>query len=363
MKQALTVSVPGGPTGAVFTGIAGNFLIGTTATTTLAPSNFVFATEAGQILAWRGGSTAALATPADGGPDAIYKGLALATPAGGGPLLYATDFHNGRVDVFDGAWANVTPAGAFVDPRLPKRLRPVRDPDDRLEHLRHLREAGRRRRGRDRQAGPRDRRRVRPAGQPRRAGRAARSARRAVGPRDGARDVRPLRRRPARRQLRRRPDQRVQPEQEGRLAPRRHPAPDRRAEARDRRVVGARVRQRRLERRPEHALLRGRARRRVERALREDHDRRRDPGSDTPPPRPSRGRLGGGRARRAVAVSSGPWRFRRLSGRRSAPRSPPTRSSRSPSSSARTSATRSPATARCPSSSCCPRPRRRSPRS
>jgi uncharacterized protein (TIGR03118 family) len=120
----LVVSVPGGPTGTVFTGIAGNFQIGTTATTTLAPSNFVFATESGQILAWRGGSTAALVTPADGGPDAVYKGLTLATPPGGGPLLYATDFHNGRVDVFDGTWANVTPPGSFVDPNLPKGYAP-----------------------------------------------------------------------------------------------------------------------------------------------------------------------------------------------------------------------------------------------
>ncbi len=123
VKQALTVSVPGGPTGAVFTGIGGNFLIGTTATTTLAPSNFVFATEAGQILAWRGGSTAALATPAQGSPGAVFKGLAIAQPTAG-PMLYATDFANGQVDVFNGAWQNVTPAGAFVDPKLPKGYAP-----------------------------------------------------------------------------------------------------------------------------------------------------------------------------------------------------------------------------------------------
>jgi uncharacterized protein (TIGR03118 family) len=125
VKQALTVSVPGGPTGTVFTGIAGNFEIGTTATTTLAPSNFVFATEAGTILAWRGGSTAALPAPVTGiGSGAVFKGLALATPTGGGPLLYVTDFHNAQVDVFNGAWQNVTPAGSFVDPRIPRGYAP-----------------------------------------------------------------------------------------------------------------------------------------------------------------------------------------------------------------------------------------------
>ena len=115
----LVVNVVGGPTGTVFTGIAGNFLTASTASPTLAPSNFVFASEDGNIRAWRGGSTAALVTPADGGNDAIYKGLAIAQPATGGPLMYATDFHNARVDMFNGAWHNVTPANAFIDSMLP----------------------------------------------------------------------------------------------------------------------------------------------------------------------------------------------------------------------------------------------------
>ena len=109
--------VDGGPTGAVFSGIAGQFQVGTTAApTTLATSNFIFASEDGMIRAWRGGSTAALVT-ASGGAGAIYKGLAISNGAAG-PRLYATDFHNARVDVFNGAWQLVTPPGAFVDPEL-----------------------------------------------------------------------------------------------------------------------------------------------------------------------------------------------------------------------------------------------------
>src|SRR5262245_61649691 len=96
----LVVGVDGGPTGAVFSGITGQFQVGTTATTTLGTSNFIFASEDGMIRAWRGGSTAALVT-AQGGPGAIYKGLAIEQPttATSGPLLYAADFHNARVDV------------------------------------------------------------------------------------------------------------------------------------------------------------------------------------------------------------------------------------------------------------------------
>jgi uncharacterized protein (TIGR03118 family) len=114
---ALAPTVEGGPTGVVFAGITGNFLVGTTASlTTLAPAAFIFASEDGKIRAWRGGSMAALVT-ADLHDGAIYKGLAIAQgPAG--PLLYAADFHNGRVDVFDGGWNEVTPAGSFTDPEL-----------------------------------------------------------------------------------------------------------------------------------------------------------------------------------------------------------------------------------------------------
>ena len=32
--------------------------------------------------------------------------------------MYAADFHNARVDVFNGGWHLVTPPGAFVDPEL-----------------------------------------------------------------------------------------------------------------------------------------------------------------------------------------------------------------------------------------------------
>ena len=61
--------VPGDPTGAVFSGIAGQFQVGTTVSpTTLGTSNFIFDGEDGTISAWRIGSTAALVTvPASNG--------------------------------------------------------------------------------------------------------------------------------------------------------------------------------------------------------------------------------------------------------------------------------------------------------
>jgi uncharacterized protein (TIGR03118 family) len=108
-KVPLTVAVSGGPTGVVFNGSSEFPVAG-------APSLFIFDNEDGQVLAWRGG---AAATPvAAGAPGASYKGLAFANTAAG-PRLYAADFHNGHVDVFDGSWTRLGQPGAFVDPALP----------------------------------------------------------------------------------------------------------------------------------------------------------------------------------------------------------------------------------------------------
>jgi uncharacterized protein (TIGR03118 family) len=107
----LVVHVPEHPTGTVFWA-------------TGARARFVFDTEAGQIRGWlpaQGNQTIVLADRSSVG--AIYKGLALATTAAG-DRFYATDFHNGRVDVFDASFALVTGADAFVDSDLPSGYAP-----------------------------------------------------------------------------------------------------------------------------------------------------------------------------------------------------------------------------------------------
>jgi uncharacterized protein (TIGR03118 family) len=116
--------VPGDPTGAVFSGIPGQFQVGTAADpNTLAASNFIFDSEDGTISAWRIGSTAALVKVDMSSSGAVFKGLAISNGASG-PRLYATDFANGRVDVFDGGWNQVNTPGAFVDPGLPQNYGP-----------------------------------------------------------------------------------------------------------------------------------------------------------------------------------------------------------------------------------------------
>src|SRR6267378_4427903 len=96
----LVVQVPVHPTGAVFWATGS--------------SRFVFDTEAGQVRGWPGSGTQTVVLADRSAVGAIYKGLALATTTAG-DRFYATDFHNGRVDVFDSTFNLVTGAGAFVD--------------------------------------------------------------------------------------------------------------------------------------------------------------------------------------------------------------------------------------------------------
>ena len=143
------MTVAGAPTGTVFNGDASAFVVNQSGKSGAA--RFLFATEGGTITGW---SPAVNPTAAVTGVDrssagAIYKGLAIANDK-----LYATDFHNGRVDVFDKSF-NLVPGG-FSDPKIPKGYRAVRNPGTRRQHLRHLREAGRGEEGRRRGARSRD---------------------------------------------------------------------------------------------------------------------------------------------------------------------------------------------------------------
>jgi uncharacterized protein (TIGR03118 family) len=118
-KQALTVAVAGGPSGTVFNGSATDFVVSQNGTS--GPARFLFSTEAGTILGW---SPTVNATTAIPGVDlssqkAVFKGLATSNDR-----LYATDFHNGRVDVLDASFSPVTLAGGFRDAKLPKGYAP-----------------------------------------------------------------------------------------------------------------------------------------------------------------------------------------------------------------------------------------------
>jgi uncharacterized protein (TIGR03118 family) len=98
--------------------------------TTTAPARFLFSAEDGTISGWNPGvpatnppvtSTQAFVVASH--DRSIYKGLAIAS-WNGADYLYATDFHRGRVDVYDSSLKRKHWDGAFRDRHLPKHYAP-----------------------------------------------------------------------------------------------------------------------------------------------------------------------------------------------------------------------------------------------
>jgi uncharacterized protein (TIGR03118 family) len=85
-------------------------------------AHFIFATEDGTISSWSGGSSAVLNVD-NSGANSVYKGLAMANN-GSGTFLFATDFHNNAINVFDKNFNPVTLSGSFTDPSLPAGYAP-----------------------------------------------------------------------------------------------------------------------------------------------------------------------------------------------------------------------------------------------
>jgi uncharacterized protein (TIGR03118 family) len=120
---------PGGPTfdptGIVYNGTTDFAVSSGGGTSAAAP--FIFTGEGGMIAGWaptvNGGTPVTMYADAGG---AVYKGLALANN-GTANFLYATDFHNNKVDVFNAIFAKQTPSStsfSFTDPTLPAGYAP-----------------------------------------------------------------------------------------------------------------------------------------------------------------------------------------------------------------------------------------------
>jgi uncharacterized protein (TIGR03118 family) len=126
VPQALVVSVPStsdaDPTGIVFNGTQ-DFKV--TQGATSAPAAFIFAGEAGMVSGWAPSvSPTASITMYDGSAaNKVYKGLAIGS-FNGANYLYAADFHNGKVDVFNGSFALTNLPGGFANPSLPTGYAP-----------------------------------------------------------------------------------------------------------------------------------------------------------------------------------------------------------------------------------------------
>lgn len=108
------------PSGMVFNGTS---LFKVTKNGNSQPSLFIFVNEDGTISGWNPALDATSAIVAvKGKSDNVYKGAALGV-ANGHTFLYATNFHQGRVDVYDESFQQVMPH-SFVDSNIPKHFAP-----------------------------------------------------------------------------------------------------------------------------------------------------------------------------------------------------------------------------------------------
>ncbi|WP_394782069.1 TIGR03118 family protein [Undibacterium sp.] len=122
LPQSLVVAVPGSPTGIVFNPTK-DFKVTQNNLSGAAP--FIFVGESGTVSGWSPGVNA---TNAVGAVDAsaagkVYKGLAIASYLGIN-YIYATDFHNGSIDVYDGTFTKVALPGGFHDASIPAGYAP-----------------------------------------------------------------------------------------------------------------------------------------------------------------------------------------------------------------------------------------------
>jgi uncharacterized protein (TIGR03118 family) len=82
-----------------------------------APAEVLFSTEDGTIAAWNhhvNGDNAVIVAD-QSGDGAVYKDLTMGSSHGHN-FLYATNFHNGTIDVFDSTFHLVHLSGSFTDP-------------------------------------------------------------------------------------------------------------------------------------------------------------------------------------------------------------------------------------------------------
>jgi uncharacterized protein (TIGR03118 family) len=120
VKGTLVVTIPtatattgGKPTGVTYNATT-DFKSGTSATP------FLFAGEDGVISAWSAGATVAAKMADRSANGSVYKGIAIAANNGAN-FLYATDFKNNAVDMFD---ATFTYVKSFTDATVPAGYAP-----------------------------------------------------------------------------------------------------------------------------------------------------------------------------------------------------------------------------------------------
>jgi uncharacterized protein (TIGR03118 family) len=121
-----TVTIPGGlPTGTVPNPVSTEFVLPGACASAPCGANFLFASITGNITGWDPNAPAAGSTTAviaASHPGHVYTGLAYANN-GSGNFIYAADFANGTIDVFNSSFALQPLANfPFADPTIPTTM-------------------------------------------------------------------------------------------------------------------------------------------------------------------------------------------------------------------------------------------------
>src|SRR6185436_7561554 len=117
------ITIPGGlPTGTVSNPVSTEFVLPGACASAPCGANFLFASITGNIVGWYPNAPAAGSTTgviAASQPGHVYTGLAYANN-GSGNFIYAADFANGTIDVFNSSFALQPTANfPFADPTIP----------------------------------------------------------------------------------------------------------------------------------------------------------------------------------------------------------------------------------------------------
>jgi uncharacterized protein (TIGR03118 family) len=125
-RAPVTIPAPGSASGGTPSGVLFNGTTTFLIKDSNAPARFIFSTEDGTIAAWNAGNSAVIVADRSG-EHAIYKGIAMGG-TGSRHFLCATDFYNGKVDVFDENFQFVTDR-LFRDREIPEGYAPfgIRD--------------------------------------------------------------------------------------------------------------------------------------------------------------------------------------------------------------------------------------------
>jgi uncharacterized protein (TIGR03118 family) len=113
VKQSLTVTVPGAPTGMIFSG-ASHFNLAANR-----PATFMWASEDGTISGWNPQFDATHAHVVFTSPGSNYKGLSVS-----GETLYTTDFAECKVETINNSFHSFETDGGFEDGSIPESYCP-----------------------------------------------------------------------------------------------------------------------------------------------------------------------------------------------------------------------------------------------